>query len=182
MGRGQMRLALNRPDQRNSLLQGIWLGNFCGWRIAEAIPAGLVPPRQRVAANSLCLKGSEFVPRGSETFRGWQGIRKARQGIGDSSQGARASRPPAKRTGGTPALHRKAANVSYRSFIARSFVDGANFDGKIDNAGAAAPAVLRAVPAVFCAGLHPAPPSESALGGRRPRTANSTRVRVEGLQ
>ena len=67
----------------HSLLQGIWLGNFCGSRITEAIPAGLVELRQRVAANSLCLRGGEFVPRGSETFRGWQGIREAGQGIGE---------------------------------------------------------------------------------------------------
>src|SRR5215813_7094142 len=114
MGRGQMRLALNRPDQRNSLRQGIWLGNFCGWRIAQAISAGLASLRQRVAANSLCLKGSEFVPRGSETFRGWQGIRKARQGIGEGAalpwERGRLARLT-KGAGGTPALHRKAANV-----------------------------------------------------------------------
>jgi hypothetical protein len=64
---------------------GTLAGNFCGWRIAEAIPAGLAPLRQRVAANSLCLKGSEFVPRAAKLFEGSQGIRKAGQGIGNSA-------------------------------------------------------------------------------------------------
>src|SRR6266446_8403950 len=52
--------ALNGPSQRNSLLQGIWQGNFSESQVTATIPAGLAQPRQRGAANSLRLRGREF--------------------------------------------------------------------------------------------------------------------------
>jgi hypothetical protein len=79
------RYEVNRPRQRNSLLQGIWQASVSGSRITATIPAGLAQLRQRVAANSLRPRGSEFVAPAQETFRGWQGIRKVWQGIGDSA-------------------------------------------------------------------------------------------------
>src|SRR6266853_1190108 len=44
-----------------SLLQGIALGNFSGWHVTATILAGMAQLRQRVAENSLRLRGSEFV-------------------------------------------------------------------------------------------------------------------------
>jgi hypothetical protein len=79
-----------RPRQRNSLQQGIWQGNFSESHVTATIPAGLAQLSQRVAPNSLRLRGREFVAPAQGKFRGWQGIHKVGQGIGDSA----VTRPP----------------------------------------------------------------------------------------
>jgi len=99
--------------QRNSLQQGIWQRNFSGSRVTGTIPAGLAKLRQRAAANSLRLRGREFV-------RPAQGNVSTLAG---NSQG---------RAGNRQQRRNPDANVSCRSFFGRSFVDGANFDGTID--------------------------------------------------
>jgi hypothetical protein len=101
------------PCQRNSLLQGIWQRNFSGSRVKGTIPAGLAQLRQRVAANSLRLRGREF----------------ARPAQGNVSMLAG---NPQGRAGNRRQRRNPDANVSCRSFFGRSFVDGANFDGTID--------------------------------------------------
>jgi hypothetical protein len=47
-----------------------------------------------------------------------------------------------------------AANVSYRPYLHRSFVDGANFDGTIDNVPELATPALRLCSRFFCASRH----------------------------
>jgi hypothetical protein len=133
----QTRHELNRSGQRSSLLQGIWQGNFSGSRVTATIPAGLVQLRQRVAANSLRQRGREFVGPAQGNVSRLAGNSQARAGN-------RRRNPD--------------ANISCRSSSGRSFVDGANFDGRMDNVpelgftSFGRPAVL--CPRVFCAGLH----------------------------
>jgi hypothetical protein len=81
----RLQSATSTTRQRNSLRQGIWQGKFSESRVTATIPAGLAQLRQRVAVNSLRLRGSEFVAPAQGKFRGWQGIHKVGQGIGDSA-------------------------------------------------------------------------------------------------
>jgi hypothetical protein len=74
------RYELNRPVSAIPCPQGIWQGDFSESRVTATNPAGLAELRQRVAANSLCPRGSEFVGPVQGKFRDWQGIRKVGQG------------------------------------------------------------------------------------------------------
>jgi hypothetical protein len=65
--------------------QEISQGKFSESGVTATIPAGLAQLRQRVAPNSLRLRGSEFVAPAQGKFRGAQGIRKVGHGIGDSA-------------------------------------------------------------------------------------------------
>jgi hypothetical protein len=129
---------LPRPRQRNSLRQGIWAAKF--FRIAGHWHD---PLRIGVATSKGC--GKFPAPEGSEFAAPAQG-NVAR--LAGNSQGWVGNRRGSRDSG---------ANVSCQSFFSRSFVDGANFDGRIDKATEFAlhffglPAAP--CPRVFCAGL-----------------------------
>jgi hypothetical protein len=59
--------------------------NFSGSNVTATIPAGLAQLLQRVAPNSLRVRGREFVAPAQGKFQDGQGIRKIGQGIGDSA-------------------------------------------------------------------------------------------------
>jgi hypothetical protein len=72
--------------QRNSLPQGIWQRNFSGSRVKGTISAGLAELRQRVATNSLHLRGREFVRPAQGNVSTLAGNSQGRQGIGTPDQ------------------------------------------------------------------------------------------------
>jgi hypothetical protein len=76
---------LQRPRQRNSRRQRISQGNFSGSQLTATIPAGLEQLRQRVAANSLRLRGREFVRPAQGNVSTLAGNSQGRQGIGASA-------------------------------------------------------------------------------------------------
>jgi hypothetical protein len=104
---------LVRRGQRNSLPQGIWQRNF--FRIAGRRHD---PRRIGAAVSKACDKFP--APEG-------QGIIRPSQGNVSTPAGNSQGRARNRRQHCNPD-----ANVACRSFFGRSFVDGANFDGKID--------------------------------------------------
>jgi hypothetical protein len=93
--------------QRNSLLQGIWQRNFSGSRVNGTIPAGLAELRQRVATNSLRLRGREFV-------RPAQGNVSTLAGNSARSAGNRRQR---RNLDAQPAVQSKSAVADFDRFI-----------------------------------------------------------------